>query len=662
MRKLLTLIMVSVVTMTTLTGCGEKKNTDTSQAQSDAKGVENANTSTDSTIPNSAFKIALNGDNEANFTLNHKAVGKLESIQNGDSRQLVNEINVYLESDSEESYIPIYIGDCDFNIYEENPSADVPEWQYSEADGGIRTERNGNTISAKVNHIGIANILGKYTDYRVEFSFLESGENEVLEEGKVADIIRSSDVQTTDNLQIVFYNNNTVKFKVYGDDVKSAFYNYKNINIRLYENNEQQNEGNKLPTIEFQHTQLNTDTGRGIVTALTYSNEDNMIKGHDLAGGERNPNSASAASDYGIAMKYVCEGISNEVKNANTYEVYVGDELMCMGYVDDAVIEKEYDSILSIPADFRSGDADDNYFVPVTDNYKIIEVTYCDNQFGTVGWYQRMGKWVYGATEPYFNEIVKVVYLLSFDEIGIVDGKMKILYESENGLIADIFMNFPSYIIAEDLTGVNEPDESLITTEFLDLCDKEVFDFTTNESTGYVFEYFGQSNNSRYYNFTSSWSSELPHVVGRGFGEYTDVQYSSNEIHEETWNEHPIRTYSTEEKFNYIDNVAQYNTAPEDWHDHPYASFIPELPQGVMVNYTPTNDEDLRLGTEVNGCTREQALELIEKMRKIEYTQVIADIENDEEIVYKIGVDGGIDIGVGWYNESQQLIVFALKN
>lgn len=49
-------------------------------------------------------------------------------------------------------------------------------------------------------------------------------------------------------------------------------------------------------------------------------------------------------------------------------------------------------------------------------------------------------------------------------------------------------------------------------------------------------------------------------------------------------------------------------------------------------------------------------------MGGLEYTQVIADIENDEEIVYKIGVDGGIDIGVGWYNESQQLIVFAQKN
>ena len=44
MKKMLALIMIAIVTMTTLTGCGEKKNNDTPQVQGDVQGIENVNT------------------------------------------------------------------------------------------------------------------------------------------------------------------------------------------------------------------------------------------------------------------------------------------------------------------------------------------------------------------------------------------------------------------------------------------------------------------------------------------------------------------------------------------------------------------------------------------------------------------------------------------
>lgn len=647
MRKHFTLILLTVALITALAGCGEKKNADTPQAQGDVQGIENVNT--DALTPSNAFWITLNSDNEAVFTLNHEAVGKLETIQEGDSRKSVNEIYVDIFSDNGEDSISISIREDNFYIDERSSSN--ANWFYDSAnDSQVQPVWNGSTVIAKVNHLGIADAVNKYTDYRVVLFNLESMKNETLEEGKITDILSESYIQATSDMQIVVYDDNTVKFKIYGEEAKTGFYNYKNVYIRLYQDSEQQSEGERLPTIEFESfIHDNAGEGRGLVIASNHPNEDNV-------------ECRSAPSDYGIAMKYACEGISNEIRNTSTYEVYVGDELLCMGYVEDALNENEYDSIQPIPAVFRSGDTDNNCFVPTTDNYKVLEVTFRDHQFGTVSWYQRMGKWVYGATEPYFNEDVKVIYLISFDEIGIVDAKMKIAYKSYEGMLSDLFMNFPQYIIAEDLTGVNEQDDSLITTEFVESIDKEVFDFISNESNGFTYEYLGHSDNARYYCFEHVWGTgELPTIVSWGFYgnmKYTDFQYISNEIMEEMWDEYPIRTYSSKADSSYEEEAAQYNTAPVDWHDHPYASYLPELPQGMTVDYAPKNDEELNLGT---NCTREQALEFISNMRRIEHTEIRHETESDEEIVYIIGVGDGIYIGANWRSDFQHMSIFGYR-
>lgn len=81
MRKHFILILLTVALISALTGCGEKKNNDTQQpqAQGDVQGAENENM--DGIPSNSAFRITLNGDDEAVFTLTHEAIGKLETNQ-----------------------------------------------------------------------------------------------------------------------------------------------------------------------------------------------------------------------------------------------------------------------------------------------------------------------------------------------------------------------------------------------------------------------------------------------------------------------------------------------------------------------------------------------------------------------------------------------------
>lgn len=64
------------------------------------------------------------------------------------------------------------------------------EWSCNSNNGGeIQVNWDGNTVSANLQYLEIANILDKYTNYRVEYCVLESGECEILEEGKFADIL-----------------------------------------------------------------------------------------------------------------------------------------------------------------------------------------------------------------------------------------------------------------------------------------------------------------------------------------------------------------------------------------------------------------------------------------------------------------------------------------
>ena len=70
----------------------------------------------------------------------------------------------------------------------------------------------------------------------------------------------------------------------------------------------------------------------------------------------------------------------------------------------------------------------------------------------------------------------------------------------------------------------------------------------------------------------------------------------------------------------------------------------------------------MTLGTDSNGCSREQALEFIGKMREIEYSEIRHETETDEEIVYIIGVGDDIYIGANWRSDFQQMSIFGYRD
>lgn len=372
-----------------------------------------------------------------------------------------------------------------------------------------------------------------------------------------------NNVQSANNLQIVFYNDNIVKFKVTGEEVKTAFYNYENIFIRFYESSEQQKEDLKLPTLEF--SQVRGNTGRGDVFATTYTREGNdsegyMIYPHIMTDGVNEYNKCSAASDYGVAMKYECDGISDLIGNTSIYELYIGNELMCVGY---------------------SFARSELYEKPSKSH-----------------WYSYLGRF---DNVKYFEEDI--------DAIDAIDASPIIV---------------PITYSSDERWYKHQRDDSIFDN--LQFKSKEIIQ-----------------------------STETIHADNTMTDAEADFEYK-------------ITTYSSSElagsSINYEEEAAKYNTAPEKWQVHPYASFFPELPQGVTLKYVPDqtiNEEKLSLYTGENGCTREQALEFIDELRNIEYEELRYEVKNDDEVQLVLMVEDRFLVGAYWRKDEQSMFVYAFK-
>ncbi len=140
----------------------------------------------------------------------------------------------------------------------------------------------------------------------------------------------------------------------------------------------------------------------------------------------------------------------------------------------------------------NAGDKD--YFAPLSDDYKITVVELPDVKQYITHWYQRMGYWVYGPEESK-SISAQLVVLDSYDEFGLISSQVKIIYpNAEEAKMASV--SGSSMIIAENLTGKNKRDDSLVTQAFFDESDQLVFgqDMSSSETK----TYHGVFDNVRY--------------------------------------------------------------------------------------------------------------------------------------------------------------------
>ena len=173
MEKLLALIMVAVVTMTSLTGCGEKKSATSTQSLEGEQGELDGSAEK---LSESQLKIICNGENEAIVTLTDDNISSI----------IENQSNIIqlclLSGDNDLCYIRdkitswfAYSGECD-------KTTDEPLWFY---DGENPQSIEGNTITWKLMQSGIAATLKQCDTYKVTFEFQGSADNKVIVEGSV---------------------------------------------------------------------------------------------------------------------------------------------------------------------------------------------------------------------------------------------------------------------------------------------------------------------------------------------------------------------------------------------------------------------------------------------------------------------------------------------
>ena len=392
MKKLLSLLLSIMLLASLFTGCGEKTESQDSDLLTDISTQGKAMSDSENEVltqPREGLQITLNGENEATITLNDEAIGEIDSTTQGDEGQLINEINVYLSSGDEEFCVSLNITDKHFNIYAESLDAQEPLWNHSDND--MDANRTDKSFSVTINQVGIASVIKQCSEYKIEFNTFEPWECKVLAEGSISDILVEGENQQL--LQAMFPDDETIKFEIYGEEAKSLFYNYENIRIDIYESEEQINADNPCPSLEFEIGQ--ESNGYRLVTASSRISQENDFL-QDLAGGYSTDKGLAVGAEYGVAIKYTYENISDLVMPEYIYELYFGNNEVETGIIADILSEEKTGENSGITDIIPVHEIDSDFFVPDTNEYSVTVIEMPNILMFEPVWYQKMDTMIYG--------------------------------------------------------------------------------------------------------------------------------------------------------------------------------------------------------------------------------------------------------------------------
>ncbi len=211
------------------------------------------------------------------------------------------------------------------------------------------------------------------------------------------------------------------------------------------------------------------------ITGLVRDSEDEYFEDVEFV----SPIDYFTISDTAISYTAISSKFLDKVKNCERYRIYTYDENFKepVGTVAEAFLagDTKYTggSVASIPDEFITSEEDAKYFVPASDDFKIIEITIYRGALPFIGYYHdRMGYLMFGADTSryaYYDEPVKIVYLISYDDVGPIDGKAKIVYASEE---ARDYTTFCKSVYMEELTGLNEQNDDAVAEVVQDLIDE----------------------------------------------------------------------------------------------------------------------------------------------------------------------------------------------
>lgn len=605
--------------------------------------------------------VALAGEDEATITLNDKAIETLDSIMQGDEGQLVNEIQIIFFSQDEKKNINLNITDSHFNIYADNPNEQNSFWNYSDDD--IEANRTDQSFSFVLRQFGIASDFKGCTDYRVEFYTFESGEREILTEGKVSGIL--SEKEKKSFLQVVFPNAKLAKCKVMGEEAKTAFYNHDSIRIDFFESEERLQDDFPCPILNINVSPNETSDNYRIANCGICTDSESRTF-QDLNVENYGYPGITTGTEDGVTIQYSYKGIQELIKPEYVYQLYIGEEIVETGRLSDVILEEEYSEILPIPDWVPKNDKDSEFLIPDTKEYTITILEVPNAMMDATSWYQKMGSMVYGANVR-IEIPLKVVVLDSFNEFGLYSSKIKIVYPTVEGAM--------NACAGYEMLVEQEQKDELVTAELFEECDQQLF-----KKHDY-FVYKGHYDSVRYFEFTekgisarlndNTYGITMTNVEELCFDfntvdiKYLEKQTSTQKSADYSDKTYELATYSTRnpDTRGFEEMKEEYNTAPQNWQDHPYVFLLPPIPDGLNLHYglnSTINEENLTLCTDANGCTREQAEQLIGDLKNMGYDSEDGHCyydSNEDEISIRLLSDEGVYVGMYWRKDEQSISI-----
>lgn len=606
------------------------------------------------------LQIEMLGENEVNITLNTEAIGILHSDSQEDESELIDEIEITFLSEGEENMINLDIMKNYFNLSGEKSNAGLTYWLYTDGDKeGTRTEKS---FSTAIFQMGIAEEFKNCTDYTVRIYSSKLRYQDIILDGKVADILSEKEKVKAPRFSVDFSDSQSIKFNISGEDIKTAFYNNENIELKIYESEEVLKDIYANSIVDFRV--LAVDRGENCKMTTCFINDNGKI--WDLGGDRDTKIGLAKATESGVAIRYVHERIDEWIKPEYVYQLYIGVDLIETGRLSDGDLEKMYSNISPIPDWVPKNIKDSEFLTPDTGEYTITVLEIPDAEMDAPKWYSEKGNMIYGAIEKKKIHL-KVVALDSYDEFGLFSSKYKVIYPSvEEAMYA---------AAGSKMLIVQAQNNELITDILYDKYDKALFGEMD------YFNYRGRYDNVRYYKLTrkginrrlfefacdlTTTNTENLHF---DFNEvsikYMEKRSSTQQAAKYSYETYEITTYSTRKKDvrSYEEMKGLYSTAPDHWEDHPFISLLPPIPAGMTLQYrenSTINDEKLSLQSITNGCTRRKAKRFIKNLKRM-----YRDVEggsciyknNKNELSISLITKDDIYIGVYWWEEAQILYV-----
>lgn len=250
--------------------------------------------------------------------------------------------------------------------------------------------------------------------------------------------------------------------------------------------------------------QINIDRRSNTRFGITVFVENEMVNTAD------NRNLEGEFADGEVAFRVEYEGIAEAIMDNPYYQVckLYEDDLYIVGKIDCSGSDtSEYYDLL--PMEMIDGDLDKTYFTPTSDKFRIVEFNYANASFPKVGWYtDPYGILYFGCADVRntFEEKsdIKLVYLLSYDDVSVIDIKAKVVYQ-DSSMAKRATIGYTSLICPYDITGNNAQDDELIENmkeEWLSEAETKFIYDSYSGISGTEITYYGLYDNVRYFGYS----------------------------------------------------------------------------------------------------------------------------------------------------------------